>query len=77
MSSGIWLQRCMPMSKFLDWAVVMFYVAGAVSAASSGDTTLTVFFCGMLMAYELIGIEQKLKVLLDRMNEEAGDERKR
>lgn len=54
----------------------MFHVAGAVYAASSGDTALTVFSCGMLVTYELIGIEWKLKALLDRMNEEAGHERK-
>lgn len=65
------------MSRLLDWAVVMIHVAGAIYAAFSSDTALTVFFCGMLLTYELIGIEWKIKALLDRLDEEAGHERKR
>ena len=45
-------------------------------AASERNTALTVFFCGMMVTYELIGIEWKLKALLDRLNEEAGHGRK-
>lgn len=65
------------MSRVLDCAVVMFHVACAIYAAFSSDTALTVFFCGMLLTYELIGIEWKIKALLDRLDEEAGHERKR
>lgn len=64
------------MSRLLDTAVVMIHVAGAMHAASEGNTALTVFFCGMMVTYEMIGIEWKLKALLDRLNEEAGHERK-
>ena len=64
------------MSRLLDVAVVMFHAEAAAYAASEGNTTLTVFFCGMLMAYELTSIEWKLKALLDRLNKEAGHGRK-
>lgn len=65
------------MSRLLDFSVVMFHVAAAAYAATERDTALTVFFCGMLLTYELIGIEWKIKALLDRLDEEAGHERKR
>lgn len=53
------------MSRLLDFSVVMFHVAAAAYAATERDTALTVFFCGMLLTYKLIGIEQKLNDLLD------------
>ncbi len=59
------------MGKFLDLAVVMFHVACAIYAAFSSDTALTVFFCGMLVTYELIGIEQKLNNLLDHFRQRS------
>lgn len=65
------------MSRVLECSVVLFLVAAAVYAATERDTALTVFFCGMLLTYELIGIEWKIKALLDRLDEEAGHERKR
>lgn len=64
------------MSRVLECSVVLFHVVAAVYAATERDTALTVFFCGMMVTYELIGIEWKLKALLDRLNEEAGHERK-
>ncbi len=59
------------MSRVLECSVVLFHVVAAVYAATERDTALTVFFCGMLVTYELIGIEQKLNDLLGHFRQRS------